>query len=372
MVRETGNTRRSYIKRVGAIGAVALAGCSGDGNGNGDTPTSEDTPTESEDTPTEGGTMEPQPDVTLTATATHPSEGSNLGEFLALFKEVVESNSDSITIDAYFNGELAGAVEELEGVSGGSIDIGTGFEAAITASVLGFPDLRAYNFPYLFNSFEEALSATRPENSDFASEMKQRMIDEADVRQLTWYAFGERNFSTVDTEVYHPDDVSGLRIRGPSGDMYQAVIRGLGGEAVLMDYGEVSTALATGSLDGVEQILWALQEPSITENIEYVIRTHHILSPMGCYINDGTFQNLTSTQQEELMNAARQTTEEHLPEAIDRMEGMTEQIRNAGVEIINEDSGLDNDAFEESIQSEVQSAISNYDELEEAVTAPLN
>ena len=54
----------------------------------------------------------------------HNSKESTNGQFTQYFVDYVNNNSDTLWIDVYYNGELGGIQETLEGAIMGTIDIG--------------------------------------------------------------------------------------------------------------------------------------------------------------------------------------------------------------------------------------------------------
>ena len=344
----TQQTRRRYLQAlsVGATGAAAgLAGCLGD------------------DEPDE---------VELRFSGCHPEAGTNMGQFQVLFKEIVEENSDGeITIDNFFEGELGGTLEVMESVQEGTVDMNACHHYPGGADLFGIPELAFLSSPFIFEDYSDALVATDPENSDFAQEMYDRQLEEANTRVLASFAFGTRCFSMVEDRVTSPEEVGGARIRGPEGDLMEAVIRGLGGEPVLIDWGETPQALATGLADGIEQILWALELEPIVENTEYLILTRHMSEVIGCTINEDTFQGLSETHQEILQESAIEARDEHLPGALERDQGRVDRIEDAGLEVIDEDAGLQLDQFRESVFGEMESQFPDWEDARERLTAAL-
>lgn len=338
------SSRRGFLKTVGVSGAaISFAGCTG---GSGE-------------------------DTELRLSGCHPEEGTNMGQFQVAFKESVESKTDSLTINNFFEGELGGTVEVIESVAEGNVDMNACHHYPGAASTLGIPELAFFSSPLIFDDYSETLRAINPENTDFAREMHDRHIEEADTRILTSFAFGTRCFSMVDQRVTTPEEVGGARIRGPDGDLMTAVIEGLGGEPVLIDWQETPQALATGQADGIEQILWALELEPIIENTDYMIRTNHMPEAIGLTINEDTFQDLSDEQQDVLLEAAEETRESELEAALERDQGRVDNIEEAGVEIVDEDSGLDLEAFRESVFASVEESFPEWEEVREELTAAL-
>jgi TRAP-type C4-dicarboxylate transport system substrate-binding protein len=294
-----------------------------------------------------------------------------MGQFQVAFKESVESKTDSITIENFFEGELGGTVEVIESVAEGNIDMNACHHYPGAASTLGIPELAFFSSPLIFDDYEDTLRAINPENTDFAREMHDRHIEEADTRILTSFAFGTRCFSMTGNRVTTPEEVGGARLRGPDGDLMTAVIEGLGGEPVIIDWQETPQALATGQADGIEQILWALEIEPIIENTDYLILTRHMPEAIGLTINEGVFQDLTDEQQQVLEEAATETRESQLEEALERDQGRVENIADAGVEVVDEESGLQLDVFRESVFASVEEQFSGWAEVREELTAAL-
>ena len=78
---------------------------------------------------------------------------------------------------------------------------------------------------------------------------------------VTWLDAGTRNFYTVDTTIYSPADLKGLKIRVQQSPTNIEMMRLLGGSATPMGLGEVYTSLQSNIIDGAEN-----NEMALTDN----------------------------------------------------------------------------------------------------------
>ena len=77
----------------------------------------------------------------------HNSRESSNGQFVQSFVDYVNQNSDTLYIDAYYNGELGGIQEGLENAIMGTIDIG---ECMFAQFATFYPEMGVWSMPYLY------------------------------------------------------------------------------------------------------------------------------------------------------------------------------------------------------------------------------
>ncbi len=70
--------------------------------------------------------------------------------------------------------------------------------------------------------------------------------------RLCFYDSGARTFYKFRGPIQSPEDMKGLKLRVPASDLYIAMVRALGANAVPMPLDEVYQSLAQGVIDGAE------------------------------------------------------------------------------------------------------------------------
>lgn len=324
--------RRSFVKAAAGISLAGIAGCSS----------------------LPGGSQEQSLRVGNTG-----GKDDVFGSIYGTIKERVEEASDgNLTIEVFWNSELGTTQEIHQGVSDGSIDMVNGNFAMMEA--MGVPNLGAINAPYLYDGVVDAANATDTENSEVMQEFNQSMIENINIRLVNTYIGGPRCISTT-TEVLNPDDYNGLKIRVPESALNQAVVEGFGASPQLIDWTETPQSIATGVVDGVEQLVTFLAVPSIVDATDYLIKTEHMFASYGIAINEDSFQNLTESNREVLVNQVNEIRQDHAEDLNSKTEEDYATVEENGVEIIDEEAGLEYDAF---VDPAVNNVLNEFPEYE--------
>lgn len=178
------------------------------------------------------------------------------------FESLVEAASGGkIQVEVYPNSQLAGGdmsklIELL--VAGGNYDIVVG-----SGSVLGNVDEKflTHTIPFLFNSYDEAASYL----DGTGGEYYKKLMEEKNLVYLGAEYNGLRQLTTKDKVIKKPEDLKGLRIRVPSGEVYMKTLTDMGADPVAMNWSEVFTALQQGTLDGHENGYQTIASANIQE-----------------------------------------------------------------------------------------------------------
>lgn len=323
-------TRRNAIK-VGAVAGLATfqSGCLG----------SEGDETES-----------------LQLAGVAPEAWSPPGFAMGKFAELVNQKTEGrVEIDVSFGGEWGSQEEINQGPSVGTLDIAAGSLEFI------YTDAAAMKFPYLFDSIEETIEEIgSPRSSDFVQSTNEAVIEEHGVRVLGNIAM-ERHLWTNELEVYSPGDLEGEDIRSPPAEYWEALIRGLGGNPTAVDFAEVSTALATGTVSGFEIDQAMVDLVGLFDVIDYSIMTGHIHNLMNFYINEDVYQNLDDEGQEALLDAGEEIGPLAVEEANSAYEAARESMEEES-QVIDQDQ-LDMNAFRENCADEMLDAFPNWENL---------
>lgn len=183
------------------------------------------------------------------------------------FAELVSNASGGqITVEVYPNSQLAGGdmsklIELL--VVGGNYEMIVG-----SGSVLGNIDARflTHTIPFLFNSYEEAASYMDGTGGEYYA----KMMAEKGMVYVSGEYNGLRQLTTKNKVITSPKDLTALRIRVPSGEVYMKTMAAFGADPVAMNWSETFTALQQGTLDGHEngyQTIFSANIQEVQKNI---------------------------------------------------------------------------------------------------------
>ncbi|MEA4816769.1 MAG: DctP family TRAP transporter solute-binding subunit [Lachnospiraceae bacterium] len=238
---------------IAAIAISMLAGCSSKKE-------SASTPqagTETTKTETSEATKDPL-SFKLTVTGTEIAIDTLMGQKFA--ELVSEATDGQIEVTVYPNDQLAGGnqTKGIEMLGQGIADFGI-----YGISTLAILDKRVAvaNLPYLFADYADA-------NSIFDStggEFMEKVFADVDLVYLGNAHNSFRQISNNKHTVKTPDDIKGLKIRIPGGQIFLDIWKAFGADPITMSWSEVFTALQQGTIDGQDNGPKASDSNSIYE-----------------------------------------------------------------------------------------------------------
>lgn len=186
------------------------------------------------------------------------NQSSNHPTHLALvaFQEYIAENlGDKYVVELYPSELLGSQTDMVQLTQTGAIDYCVASNAILETFSKNY---ELFNLPYLFASTEAYHAAMDDETiTDPIFESTKK----AGFTAVTWLDAGTRNFYTVDTPIYSPADLKGLKIRVQQSPTNIEMMRLLGGSATPMGFGEVYTSLQSNIIDGAEN-----NEMALTDN----------------------------------------------------------------------------------------------------------
>lgn len=178
------------------------------------------------------------------------------------FAELVEEASEgNIKIQVYPNCQLAGgsmpkSIELL--IAGGNYEL-----AVFSGSVLGNIDEKflTHSIPFMFSNYQEASDMMDGTGGEYYS----NLMDEKGLVYLTGIHNGLRQLTNNKKAIHEPEDLQGMKIRVPSGEVYMKTLDAFGADPVAMNWSEVFTALQQGTIDGHENGYQTIDSAKIYE-----------------------------------------------------------------------------------------------------------
>jgi tripartite ATP-independent transporter DctP family solute receptor len=257
-------------------------------------------------------------------------------EFLA--EDLARRSGDRLRIDIYPDEQLGPERDLIELLQIGSLAI----TKVSTAPLESFsPRFKVLSLPYLFRDrrhFWEVLDGPIGEELLEAS-LPYRL------KGLTYYDAGARSFyinKKRNKAVRRPEDLAGLSIRVQKSRTAVRLIEVLGAKPVPISFGELYTALDTGTVDGAENNPPSLYTTRQYEVTSYYCLNQHTFVPDILIMSLDTWQRLSAEERAWLKAAAHASSlrQRQLWEESER-ESM-EEIEKAGVAVVRD---VDHDAF---------------------------
>jgi len=217
---------------------------------------------------------------------------------MTAFKRYVEKASNgTMRVELFPNAMLGSDLEVLE-----SIKLGTVQMNIPTPSVLGnyVKEFRLADLPYLFATEEIA-------NSVAASPWAKTLLKKLEPAGFVGLAIGNFGFRYITNDVrpiHTMADLQGLKIRIMQNNVILEAFRALGTNPTPMGFGEVFSALQTGTIDGQENPYATIYQSRFNEVQKYVSNSKHMYSWGVLVIGKRFYDKLTPDQQKVISDAA--------------------------------------------------------------------
>lgn len=231
------------------------------------------------------------------------SEDSAYQVMCQKFADLVNERTDgAILIEIYPNGQLGNDNDVFEALQTNAIQFDcTGYDHMANY----IPDVDVLNLPFLFKDEETAF---RILDSDVVAELFSGIENEG-VYYLATGNAGFRHLQTVDTAVNTIDDIKGLKIRVPDGEMFMAIWDDIGTNPTPTAYSETYMALQTGVVDGVELPLNVFLTSGFGELCKNFAYLNYRIQAPGIYVSQIFYDSLTEEQQQVIDAAAKEACE---------------------------------------------------------------
>lgn len=235
------------------------------------------------------------PAISQELTAAHvnpPGEPSNMA-FAELSKRLEDSKT-GLSLTVFPQGQVGGEKDAVEQVQLGAITMTT----VATSNLASFaPSVGVFDIPFLFRDPTEHPRAVVA--GEVGKEMAERVFAEAGIEVLGWWSAGLRHVFTRQVDVKTPADMEGLKTRVIGSPVYIDTFNALGAQATPMPYGEVYTALATGTIDAAENDTSGYRNMGFWEQAPHLSLTGHFFLYKPVVANKQAMDRLTEEQRAE-------------------------------------------------------------------------
>lgn len=212
-------------------------------------------------------------------------------------KRLQELSGGRMIVRIYPNAQLGGEPEYIEQLQRGALAM-TKVSAAPLESFQ--PKFAIFAIPYLFRDEEHYWSVLE---GPLGREML-LAAEELGLRGLCYYDAGERSFYTVRKPILTPDDLRGMKIRVQPSKTAMDMVQALGGAPTPIAFGELYTALQTGTVDGAENNLPSFYSSRHFEVCRHLSLDKHTRVPDVLMISTMVWNSLSDEEQAWLQQAA--------------------------------------------------------------------
>lgn len=267
------------------------------------------------------------------ATIQDPSNPMAIG-YEDLKERLYEKSNGRIILDIYYNAQLGGERDEIEGLRMGSIDM----TATAAAALSGFmPEIAIFELPFLFRDYDHVDAVLR-------GEIGKQYLEEMSNYGVVGLAFQENGFRNITNNIrpiVTPNDLDGVKLRVMESDVSIATWNEAGAQPTPMAWPEVFTALQQKTIDGQENPVSIVVSYKVYEVQKYLSISKHVYSPVPLMISKITWDKLSEEDQKIIQEAATESTAFELELNRSKEAENIQIIKDNGVEV-NE---VDTDAF---------------------------
>lgn len=252
------------------------------------------------------------------------SQNSLPAEALEVFNESLKKATDgTVRLEVFYDGTMGNERDVIEGVSMGTIEMYAGSTAPLANFV---DDFNIWDLPYMvdMNKLEDAYAI-------MDGAIGQKMLDSLSSIGTKGLAISHQGFRCMlngKKEVTKPADAKNLVIRTMENDIHLEFYREIGANPVAMASTEAFTALAQGTIDGMDNILDAFYTQGAFESAKYLTMTGHIISGYVFLINEDVFNSLTEQQQAAVQQAGKDAAVFMRNRAMEKMDEIAEIARD--------------------------------------------
>lgn len=207
------------------------------------------------------------------------------------------------------------------------------------------PTMTIPDFPFVFRDVEHARRAYQGELGNY---IKNDLESEQPVNLVAWYPNGARAFSS-NKKLEGLEDFSGQKLRMPNNPIHVKLAESLGANVVIMDMGEVFTALEQGVADGQDNPLSIVKNEGWYEVQEYIYNTNHIVASLELFANDEFWNELPEEDRAAFKEAADEASDAAWDNYIEQLESDTQFMKDNGL-TVTELSDEDREEMKKKIQ----------------------
>lgn len=210
------------------------------------------------------------------------------------FKRLAERLSqgpETLRMRLFPRGQLGDEKDIIEQVRLGALTMGAVAAANLSAFA---PSVGVLDIPFLMRDHDRHPWAVV--DGPIGQRLAAAIERESGLVVLGWWSGGMRHVFTRNRPVATPADLAGQKIRVIGSPVYMDTFNGVGAKATPMPYGEVYTALATGTVDGAENDTTGYRNMKFYEQAPELSLTGHFFLFKPVVANRRALEDLTPAQ----------------------------------------------------------------------------
>lgn len=266
------------------------------------------------------------PDFVLTYAENHGEDYPTSQGAYKFAELVYEKTGGKVEIQVNAGGVLGDEKAIIEQLQFGGVD----FSRVSLSPLAEFvPELNVLQMPYLYSGHEHMWKVLDgPIGDEFIN-----CFDGSGLVALSWYDSGARSIYNTAKPVERLEDLKGMRIRIQESGLMEDMIAALGAVPVPMAFGDVYSALQTGSIDGAENNWPSYESTRHYEVADYYTVDEHTRVPELQLVSRATWDKLPAKYQEIIRSSARESARYERGLWAEREKISEERVRASGCNV---------------------------------------
>ena len=270
---------------------------------------------------------------------------------------VAEKTEGRITGKVFHSGVLGDQPDAIEQTRLGVINFGVFSLGPMGQAV---PETNVVSLPFIFKGIDQMHRLMDGE----AGEAIGKGLEAKGLVALGFYDAGARSFYNSKRPINAPSDVSGMKVRVMSNDLFVGMIEAMGGNATPMAFGEVYQSLKTGVVDGAENNSPSYESTNHYEVAKYFSLSEHLIIPECLCMSKKTWDGLSPEDQAIVREVGKESTAMQRAEWAEREKASMEKVKSSGT-VVN--TVEDKAAFQAAMASVYDKFLADNPELSDLV-----
>ncbi|HZP87675.1 MAG TPA: TRAP transporter substrate-binding protein [Burkholderiales bacterium] len=238
----------------------------------------------------------------LTASHVNPPGEPTFEAFDYLAKRLAQRGS-GVRLRAFPRGQLGDEKDIIEQVRLGALSMASISTAALSAFA---PSAGVFDIPFLLRDHDRHPWIVA--DSAIGKRVAAQIERETGLAVLGWWSAGMRHVFTRAIDVRGAADLGGLKIRVIGSPVYMDTFNQLGAKSTPMPYGELYTALATGTVDAAENDTTGYRNMKFYEQAPHLSLTGHFFMFKVIIANRRLLARMTPEQRSAFDQALAEAT----------------------------------------------------------------
>lgn len=263
--------------------------------------------------------------------STTVGEASNAAVMCKLFaQKVADATDGNIKIRVFPSDQLSGGnmSKGVEMIQRGSVDCA--FEPVDVMAVLD-QSLLALSIPWTYESYQEAEENLVGSGGDYIK----KQLAAKNIECLGFIHNGFRQLTNNRNEVRKPDDLKGMKLRVPGGDVFVNFFRIFSADPIAMSFSELFTALQQGTVDGQENGFDLVTANKFFEVQKYITAWNYSYGSFALVFNKAKFDKLDDQTKELFREIAAEVCRQGNQNVVDQEAAKRKMCEDFGCKVID-------------------------------------